>query len=98
ARLADPRRARAGRPVVDPLPERVHARGVEPQGRRLLRGGDVLLLAARREDAGGQAMAITMRTASPWWASLAFGGGLFLVFLGERLFGHLPGIRLGLTG
>ena len=43
-------------------------------------------------------MAITMRTASPWWASLAFGGGLFLVFLGERLFGHLPGIRLGLTG
>ena len=57
---------------------------------------DVLLPAARGEDAGGEAMA--MRTASPWWASLVFGVGLLFVFLGERLFGHLPGVRGVLTG
>jgi hypothetical protein len=39
-----------------------------------------------------------MRTASPWWASLAFGAGLLLFFLGERLFGHLSGARFVLTG
>ncbi|NVB80177.1 MAG: hypothetical protein HOV81_17415 [Kofleriaceae bacterium] len=38
-----------------------------------------------------------MRTASPWWASLIFGIGLLFILLGERLFGHLPGIRMGLT-
>ena len=40
---------------------------------------------------------MAMRTASPWWASLIFGIGLFLVLLGERLFGHLPGLRYALT-
>jgi hypothetical protein len=39
-----------------------------------------------------------MRTASPWWASLAFGAGLLLFFLGERWFGHLSGARFVLTG
>jgi hypothetical protein len=39
-----------------------------------------------------------MRTASPWWASLAFGIGLLFFFLGERLFGHLSGARFVLTG
>jgi hypothetical protein len=39
-----------------------------------------------------------MRTASPWWASLIFGIGLLLFFLGERLFGHLSGVRFVLTG
>jgi hypothetical protein len=38
-----------------------------------------------------------MRTASPWWASLVFGVGLLFILLGERLFGHLPGVRLVLT-
>src|SRR5688572_15109889 len=42
-------------------------------------------------------MAITMRTASPWWASLIFGIGLFLIFLGQRLFGHLPSLKTALT-
>jgi hypothetical protein len=41
---------------------------------------------------------MAMRTASPWWASLAFGAGLLLFFLGERLFGHLSGARFVLTG
>ncbi|MEO8553714.1 MAG: Gldg family protein, partial [Kofleriaceae bacterium] len=39
-----------------------------------------------------------MRTASPWWASLLFGVGLLLMFVGERLFGHLPGTRMVMTG
>jgi hypothetical protein len=39
-----------------------------------------------------------MRTASPWWASLAFGIGLLFFFLGERFFGHLVGARFVLTG
>jgi hypothetical protein len=39
-----------------------------------------------------------MRTASPWWASLAFGIGLFFFLLGERFFGHLSGARFILTG
>jgi hypothetical protein len=42
-------------------------------------------------------MAMTMRTASPWWASLIFGVGLFFVVLGERLFGHLPTLRMVMT-
>lgn len=41
---------------------------------------------------------MAMRTASPWWASLAFGAGLLLFFLGERWFGHLSGARFVLTG
>ena len=41
---------------------------------------------------------MAMRTASPWWASLTFGVGLLFVFLGERLFGHNPSIRMVLTG
>lgn len=41
---------------------------------------------------------MAMRTASPWWASLAFGAGLLLFFFGERLFGHLSGARFVLTG
>lgn len=41
---------------------------------------------------------MAMRTASPWWASLTFGVGLLFVFLGERLFGHNPGVRMVLTG
>jgi len=39
-----------------------------------------------------------MRTASPWWASLALGVGLLFFLLGERFFGHLPGPRFVLTG
>jgi len=39
-----------------------------------------------------------MRTASPWWASLLFGVGLLFLFVGERLFGHLPGTRMVMTG
>jgi hypothetical protein len=39
-----------------------------------------------------------MRTASPWWASLAFGSGLLFFLLGERFFGHLAGPRFVLTG
>ena len=42
-------------------------------------------------------MAMTMRTASPWWASLIFGVGLFFVVLGERLFSHLPTLRMTMT-
>jgi len=38
-----------------------------------------------------------MRTASPWWASLVFGLGLFFILLGERLFGHLPTLRMTMT-
>jgi hypothetical protein len=41
---------------------------------------------------------MAMKTASPWWASLAFGIGILLFFLGERLFGHLSGPRFVLTG
>jgi hypothetical protein len=41
---------------------------------------------------------MAMRTASPWWASLAFGAGLLLFFLGERLFGHTSAPRFVLTG
>lgn len=40
---------------------------------------------------------MAMRTASPWWASLTFGAGLLFVFLGERLFGHNPSVRMVLT-
>jgi hypothetical protein len=39
-----------------------------------------------------------MRTATPWWASLAFGIGLLFFLFGERFFGHLPGPRFVLTG
>jgi hypothetical protein len=39
-----------------------------------------------------------MRTATPWWASLAFGIGLLLFLFGERFFGHLAGPRFVLTG
>lgn len=41
---------------------------------------------------------MAMRTASPWWASLALAFGLLLFLLGERFFGHLDGARLALTG
>lgn len=41
---------------------------------------------------------MAMRTASPWWASLIFGIGLLFMFVGERLFGHLPGTRMVITG
>ena len=41
---------------------------------------------------------MAMRTASPWWASLAFGAGLLLFFVGERWFGHQSGARFVLTG
>lgn len=40
---------------------------------------------------------MAMRTASPWWASLVFGVGLMFILFGERLFGHLPGVRLVMT-
>ena len=36
---------------------------------------------------------MAMRTASPWWLSLVLGIGLFLFFIGERLFGHESGVR-----
>src|SRR5262249_5282887 len=75
---------------------RIHEGRLEPQGRYLLRRDDLLLPAAVDQDAGGEAMA--MRTATPWWASLVFGFGLLLFFLGERLFGHLSGVRFFLTG
>jgi hypothetical protein len=39
-----------------------------------------------------------MRTATPWWASLAFGIGLLFFLFGERFFGHLAGPRFILTG
>jgi hypothetical protein len=41
---------------------------------------------------------MAMRTATPWWASLAFGIGLLFFLFGERFFGHLPGPRFVLTG
>jgi hypothetical protein len=41
---------------------------------------------------------MAMRTASPWWFSLVFAGGLLLVFLGERPFGHLDSVRAVCTG
>jgi hypothetical protein len=41
---------------------------------------------------------MAMRTASPWWTSIVFAFGLLLTFLGERLFGHSPGLRSLLTG
>jgi hypothetical protein len=41
---------------------------------------------------------MAMRTASPWWASLVFGAGLVLMFVGERVLGHLPGVRMMFTG
>ena len=40
---------------------------------------------------------MAMRTASPWWVSLAFGVGLFFILLGERLFGSFGGYRSALT-
>ncbi|HLL21313.1 MAG TPA: Gldg family protein, partial [Kofleriaceae bacterium] len=39
-----------------------------------------------------------MRTASPWWASLAFGVGLLITFVSERLVAHQQGLRVALTG
>jgi hypothetical protein len=39
-----------------------------------------------------------MRTATPWWASLAFGIGLLFFLLGERFFGHLSSARFVMTG
>ena len=41
---------------------------------------------------------MAMRTASPWWASLAFGIGLLLTFISERLLAHQQGLRVALTG
>ena len=41
---------------------------------------------------------MAMRTASPWWASLAFGIGLLLTFVSERLLSHNAGMRVALTG
>ncbi len=41
---------------------------------------------------------MAMRTASPWWASLGFGLGLIMLFIGERVFGHLDGPRYFMTG
>ena len=41
---------------------------------------------------------MAMRTASPWWASLAFGIGLLLTFVSERLLSHSAGLRVALTG
>lgn len=41
---------------------------------------------------------MAMRTASPWWASLAFGVGLFFIFVSERLLSHKEGLRVALTG
>ncbi len=40
---------------------------------------------------------MAMRTASPWWLSLAFGIGLFFVFLGERI-APVESFRVILTG
>jgi hypothetical protein len=36
---------------------------------------------------------MAMRTASPWWASLVFGAGLLILFVGERIFGFQPTAR-----
>jgi hypothetical protein len=41
---------------------------------------------------------MAMKTASPWWFSAIFAAGLFLIFLGERPFGHIDGVRLLFTG
>jgi hypothetical protein len=41
---------------------------------------------------------MAMRTATPWWASLAFGIGLLFFALGERLFAHSVAVRFALTG
>jgi hypothetical protein len=41
---------------------------------------------------------MAMRTASPWWASLAFGFGLLLVFIGERLLSAVAGLHVIMTG
>lgn len=41
---------------------------------------------------------MAMRTATPWWASLAFGIGLLFFLMGERFFSHLPGARFVMTG
>lgn len=41
---------------------------------------------------------MAMRTASPWWASLAFGVGLLITFVSERLLPHQQGLRVALTG
>ena len=41
---------------------------------------------------------MAMRTASPWWASLAFGIGLLLVFIGERLLSAVAGLHVIMTG
>lgn len=41
---------------------------------------------------------MAMRTASPWWASLVFASGLLFLFVGERIFGFMPGTRTVLTG
>ncbi len=41
---------------------------------------------------------MAMKTASPWWASLAFGLGLLFLFLGERLIGsESSGLRMIFT-
>jgi hypothetical protein len=39
---------------------------------------------------------MAMRTASPWWASLAFGVGLLVLLVGERIFGYQPTARVTL--
>ena len=41
---------------------------------------------------------MAMKTASPWWVSLAFGLGLLMFLVSERLFGHLDGTHILLTG
>lgn len=41
---------------------------------------------------------MAMRTASPWWLSLAFLVGLLAVFISERLLGHTSGLRVAITG
>ena len=41
---------------------------------------------------------MAMRTASPWWASLAFGIGLVFFLLGERFFNEMSGARFVMTG
>ncbi len=41
---------------------------------------------------------MAMRTSTPWWLSAIFAVGLFLLFLGERAFGHLDSLRYALTG
>jgi hypothetical protein len=41
---------------------------------------------------------MAVRTTSPWWVSALFAVGLVLVFIGERAFSHVGGIRLLATG